>query len=133
MAHSFSRVDNRPIVPKEPLIRRVAEAWDCSRTAYEPPPPALRRCIFGAPPTTSDPWAFSLEGPSFGTSRSLDCLRSKASCIFALRSSLAWLSVMAPTLPPAWLHVEAVIRPDPGPIFGNRLTATPASCLIPPG
>ena len=53
----------------------------------EPPPPALRRCIFGAPPTTSDPCAFSLLGPSLGTPRSLDFLRSSASRIFAVRSS----------------------------------------------
>ena len=33
------------------------------RRAQEPPPPALRRCIFGpAPPVTSEPCAFSLTG-----------------------------------------------------------------------
>src|SRR4051812_30240882 len=57
--------------------------------AQEPPPPAFRRCILGPePPETSEPWAFSLTGPSLGTPRSLACLRSRASRIFALRSSL---------------------------------------------
>ena len=54
-----------------------------------PPPPALRRCTrCPAPPATSEPWVFSLVGASCGTPRSLACLRSSASRIFALRSSL---------------------------------------------
>src|SRR6476469_10692046 len=58
----------------------------------EPPPPALRRCILGAaPPVTSEPWAFSRTGPSADRPPLPPplFLRSSASRIFALRSSLA--------------------------------------------
>src|SRR3569623_1694774 len=53
-------------------------------------PPAVRRCSFCvAPPCTSDPWAFSCNGASSRTPLALAFLRSRASRILALRSSLA--------------------------------------------
>src|SRR3954469_3222909 len=69
--------------------------------SHEPPPPALRRCIFGPPPTTSEPCAFSARGPSSWTPSSPFFLRpafflSRASRILAFRSSLA--PDMAPPL-----------------------------------
>ena len=80
-----------------------------------PPPPALRRCISGAPPTTSDPWAFSRTGLSSGTPFSFEFLRSRASRIFAFRSSLAsaiassWVAVGASTLTSGTKSVEPII------------------------
>src|SRR4051794_29090275 len=66
----------------------VATADHHDTTGQEPPPPALRRCMRVPPPTTSEPWAFSGAGAPCGTPRSWDFLRSRASFIRALRSSL---------------------------------------------
>ena len=92
--------DRRPVRPRveqgieeetAPLALQVAGPGPFVG-AQDPPPPALRRRILGpASAVTSDPCAFSLTAASFGTPRSLDCLRSSASRILALRSSLPWL------------------------------------------
>src|SRR5687767_6725276 len=81
-----------PIVPGTALGGNVGNLTHRSSTRpQEPPPPALRRCIFGAaPPVTSEPCAFSLSGLSPCRPLVPPCFFfSNASRIFALRSSLA--------------------------------------------